>query len=469
MEQRSVPRRIDVFLTRWLSSSVFTWREILNLTIPSVLDSISVMFINMLITALISKNGESSISAVSLVGPVVGLILCLFQGIGAGGTVVVAQCKGRQDTELLKRAIGIILRLTVLVGVIACIPFLLFPRQILIALYPKAELLVLEKAIIFLSGSVWSILIFTVYTAAFNVLRGLGESKKCLLLSIIINVAYLLLSILFLNYLNMDIQGSVLALILARLIGAASAVALLLLIHPPVPMQARYLLTSDPSLIRSTMKVGIPLGLEQVFANLGGLVSQMYMIPLGTTALATHAITNSLLGLLYAPASSMNSISVAIVGRCIGAGKSEDAYTYGKRSRQLALLFLILTSAIFYPALPLLLRQYKPSAEAAQMVTGLLLATLPCLLLFWPASSVTPNTLRAGSDTNYPSVVSLIVLWLVNTGLGYLLARPLGLGLWGVWIACWASWAIRALLFLLRYRSRKWLRIATFSSDSPAN
>ena len=82
---------IQSFLSKTLDSSTFTWRQILNLTFPSMLDSMSIMFINVLITALISENGESSVAAVSLVGPIVNLITCMFSGIAAGGTVVVAQ------------------------------------------------------------------------------------------------------------------------------------------------------------------------------------------------------------------------------------------------------------------------------------------------------------------------------------------------------------------------------------------
>ena len=36
------------------------------MTLPLILDSLSIMFINMLITALISSAGESSIAAVNL-------------------------------------------------------------------------------------------------------------------------------------------------------------------------------------------------------------------------------------------------------------------------------------------------------------------------------------------------------------------------------------------------------------------
>ena len=69
-----------------LSGSIFTWQQILRMTVPYVLDSLSIMLIGMLITALISKNGETSVAAVSLVGPITNLVVCMFNGIGAGGT-----------------------------------------------------------------------------------------------------------------------------------------------------------------------------------------------------------------------------------------------------------------------------------------------------------------------------------------------------------------------------------------------
>ena len=74
-------------LDRQLTSPVFTARQIYRMTLPLILDSLSIMFINMLITALISSAGESSIAAVNLVSPLLGLIMCVLGGISAGGTV----------------------------------------------------------------------------------------------------------------------------------------------------------------------------------------------------------------------------------------------------------------------------------------------------------------------------------------------------------------------------------------------
>ena len=272
---------VDRFLTRNLSGSVFTWREIFELMIPGVLDSLSIMFINMLITALISKNGETSVAAVSLVGPVTALIVNFFNGISAGGTVVVAQCCGRQNTAEKRASIGITLWLTVLIGVAICLPMTLYPSGVIRLLYPQAEPIVAEKASTYLMGCCWSIIVFTIYTAVFAILRGLGYSKRCLVLSIIINVAYFIFSILFLNFLNMDIKGSIYALFLARLLGTICAIAMLFFWRPPEKMRLREIFSFDRRLIRSTLRVGLPLSFEQMFIAFDNIVSGIFVIFFG--------------------------------------------------------------------------------------------------------------------------------------------------------------------------------------------
>jgi len=457
--------RVDSFLTRSLSGPVFTWRQIIDLLIPGVLDSLSIMFIMMLITALISSNGETSVAAVALVSPITGLINCMFNGIAAGGSVVVAQSMGRRDPNQIQRSIGNALVLTIAVGVAICVPFLLSPFGILHLLYPTAEAEVMRKAMIFLSGSIWATLPFTVFQACFNILRGLGESKRCLVLSIIINVAYLLMSILFLNVLDMDIQGSVLALFLARFIGAACAVITLFFLHPPVKPEAREMFRFDKFLAKGTLKVGLPLGFEQICLSLGNIVAEMYMILLGTTALATHAIGTSIMGLIFAPAMSASGLAVTVVGRCIGAGENEEAYRYGKSITNISLILMGLACIIAYPLLPVLMQQYNPSPEAEAMATRLLYWSIFGLMIFYPKSSTLPAVLRAGSDTMYPSIVSMAVLWVFTIGMGYILAIPMGLGLNGTWIAMWSGWAARSTAFSFRFRSRKWLYMTKAKVD----
>ena len=118
---------------------------------------------------------------------------------------------------------------------------------------------------------------------------------------------------------------------------------------------------------------------------------------------------------------------------------------------------MVVACVIAYPMLPLLMKQYNPSPEAAAMATRLLYWSLIGLILFYPKSCTLPAVLRAGSDTMYPSVVSMIVLWVFTIAMGYVLAIPMELGLNGTWIAMWTGWAVRSTAFSFRFRSRKWL------------
>jgi Na+-driven multidrug efflux pump len=53
-------------------------------------------------------------------------------------------------------------------------------------------------------------------------------------------------------------------------------------------------------------------------------------------------------------------------------------------------------------------------------------------------------------------VINLIALFLIQVPLAYLLSRPVGLGVSGIWLALVLGWASQAALMLLRFRQGRW-------------
>lgn len=455
-------------LDRQFSSPVFRSRQIRKMAIPFILDAISIMFINMLITALISSAGETSVAAVNLVSPIFTLIICLLNGVSAGGTVAVAQNYGSGDIQKTKEAAGHILWLTFLVGTALSLILILFPRPILTFLYAQAEPIVMEKAVAYMVQGSFSLIIFTIYTGVFCILRGLGESEKCLYLTIIINVSYLLFSILFLNIWKMDIQGSALAQILARTVGSLSALALLFLPkHMPIRMTFPAVFSFRKSIFSSILDVSIPFGMEQIFLYGGNIVIASMTVPLGTTAMAINSIAASLLGIVTAAAMAAGNLGVTVVGRCIGANEKEHSYQYGCKMVILALVLLLLSAAVFYPFFPIMLKHLYNTTPAVQAdVQHLLYRILIPTLLFWPASNIIPYVLRAAHDTVFPSILSLVSMWGVRIACGYVLAFFFELGLDGLWIAMWAEWAVRTVILSIRFSSKTWLTKIVQSNNS---
>lgn len=460
--EKSLKSRANDCLERWLSSPVFSAGEIIRMAVPFVLDSLSIMFILALITALISSSGEESVAAVNLANPIMAMIICALNGISAGGTVAVTQAFGSRDMVKVKEAAGHILWLIALVGIAFSLPLVLFPQKVLGLLYGQAEAAVLNKAVRYLQGSAVSLIIFTVYTGVFSILRGLGESKKCLYLTIIINVANLLFSILFINVLNMDITGSCLALIAARLLGSVCALLFLLLPRDlPIRMDLKSLFTFRKPIFNTILRVSIPLGLEQIFLYGGNILVTGFLVQLGTVSVAVHAISNSLFGLITAAAFAAGNLSVTVVGRCIGAGEKKWAYDYGVRMHILGLGLLGAAMGALYPLFPFMLEHLYHAAPGtgAQALRILYSIILPALL-FWPISNIMPSVLRAASDATFPSVLSFASMWLIRVGLGFVMAIRLGMGLNGIWISMWAEWAVRSVILWIHFRRKRWLSIA---------
>ena len=125
------------------------------------------------------------------------------------------------------------------------------------------------------------------------------------------------------------------------------------------------------SMIKSIWRLGILFSAEEMFFNGGTILVSSYMVLLGTTSVAAHAIANSVFTTLYAPITAVGILATTVVGQCIG--------------------------------------------------------------------------------------VSMVTMWGIRVGLGYLASIPLGYGIQGSWVCMAFEWLMRSVLFLLRYHGKKWL------------
>lgn len=458
----SLKTKIDNFLNAQFSSTMFTYQEIFKMLFPLILDMFFINAISMLTTSMISSSSEASVAAVSMINPVTTLVLCLLNAIAAGGTVVVAQYKGRGDKEKINEASGHTLLITVGISVAICALLILFATPIVKALYGNAEELVVSKSIQYLSGVSISLIIYSVYSAIFAIFRGLGETQICLRLTIYINVSYFIFSFIFINILHWDIMGTILALILARLLGSGMSVFHLFikkkrLLH----LTAKDIFQFNAGIFHSMLKISIPFGSEQLFFYGGSILVQKYMVELGTASIAANAIGTSLFGLAYAAPYAVGNLATTVIGQCVGAGEKEKARWYGKKLIYLGTALVIISLIIFIPLMPWLLTFFHPSQEAVPYILKLMWIAMIPMPIFWPMSNIMPYTLRSAGDAVYSSVVSLITMWVIRVGAGYIAAIPLGYGVEGVWVCMSLEWVVRFFLFLIRFHGRAWLNKKT--------
>ena len=138
------------------------------------------------------------------------------------------------------------------------------------------------------------------------------------------------------------------------------------------------------------------------------------------------------------------------------AGNYEKARYYAKKLMKSAYLFMDGAIVLILALLPLIMRLYNVSDEAATYARQIIWMHGIAASVLWPASFTLPQALRAAGDTRFTMVVSTVSMWTLRVGLGILLGRYWGFGVLGIWMAMFADWMLRVSFFIPRFHGRKW-------------
>lgn len=455
-KQNTLKQRLGQTLDKFLSGRSMDSKQVIDIIIPILVDQAFIIFMSLVNTAMISSAGVAAVSAVSMVDSLNIFLVNVFIAIATGGTVIVAQYKGIGNTKMLSKtatqAISAVTITSVLLGLMIAI----FHVPILNLLFGSAEADVFANAKLYLIGSCISYPLMGIYQAVNGALRGVGDTKPSLHLSIMMNLTNTLLNVLFILVFNMGILGLILSVTLSRLLGTVASILYLMKYNKSIIFRLKDTLSLDFTILRKVMYIGVPFAAEQLFFNGGKLLTQTFIVQLGTYALTANAIGNSIVILFQIGPVSLSIAVVTVVGQCIGRRDIDDAKKFIKSFIILAGILSIITSLILLPFFPLLMDMFSAPEEI--VTTLLILSILSAITtpLFWSTSFILPSALRAAGDSNFTSIVALICMWLIRVVLGYVLGITFGLGIIGVWLAMYIEWVFRSVIFAWRLKGEKW-------------
>ena len=148
---------------------------------------------------------------------------------------------------------------------------------------------------------------------------------------------------------------------------------------------------------------------------------------------------------------------MTIVGQCLGAGKKDEAVFYTKKMLKWGYIAILTSCLIAYAiARPVTLLAGMPAESARQCIymMGWITIIKP---LIWAPSFVTAYGMRAAGDVKFSMIVSTLTMWLCRVSLATYLIRVAHIGAMGVWIGMFCDWGIRAVIFTIRFMSKKWI------------
>lgn len=432
------------------------YRQIFALFFPILIDQAFIIGLNLVNTAMISSSGVSAVSAVNMVDSLNIFLINVFVAVATGGTVVVAQYKGSGNAMMVSRASAATVTSVAMIALAIALLIIGLHQPVLNLLFGSASPEVLESARIYLIGSSTSFLGIAIVQAVCGALRGIGKTRASLALSLIMNLLYVLLNIVFITLLNMGVMGMTLAINIARFAGAACALYYLFKVDATLHIRLRDLFHFPISMLRKIMFIGLPFAAEQMFFNGGKLLTQVFIVSLGTYAIATNAIGSSLAAVFQIPASALSLTIVTVVGQCIGRGNIADARKFIQSFLWLGAISLALMGLILMPLYRPLVGLFNPPPEIVNDLFVVLLINTLVQVPLWSISFILPSALRAAGDSRFTSITSMLTMWLFRVILGYIMGIILGWGILGVWLAMNCEWGVRGAVFLWRFRGKKW-------------
>lgn len=441
----------------------FTNRDLRRLIIPLVIEQLLAITVGLLDSVMVSQVGEAAISAVSLVDTVNVLLVNAFAALATGGAAIAGQYLGRREREKAGHAGAQLLLFMMEASLLITLVFYLARGFVLdvvfgqvepdVAAYANTYYLIVEASTPFLA----------VYSAGAALFRVMGNSKVSMWVSLVMNVINAAGNALLIFGFHMGVEGVAIPTVISRAFAAAAM--LVLLRRPGMALQVERLsLRHDRYIVKNILRFGVTNGLESSMFQLGKILLLSTVAVLGTASVAANAIGNTLCTFQCVAGNALGLGIVTVVSQCVGAGDYGKARFYTKKLLKMTYVCMDACIVLVYLAMPLVLRVYNVSPEAEGCARQIIWMHGFMGMLIWPLSFTLPQALRAAGDTRFTMVVSSVSMWTMRVGFGVLLGRFMGFGVLGIWMAMFADWLLRILLFLPRFHGHRWETMA-LSSD----
>ena len=455
-----------------LDRSIPTWKLVLMLAWPSIIEQLLHTAVNYVDTAMVGSIGTYATAAIGVCTSTIFLLMGVMNATGLGFSVMVARKIGEGNHEEART----ILRQSMLAVVAVGLGLTLLVELILAPNLPRwmgAEPDVLPHAITYFRVIGANYLLNTGMIMATNMLRCMGDTKTPLKFNILTNLVnvvgnFLLIYptrqltvaglIFTMPGAGLGVAGAAGATALATAFSAVCLLSVLFLRKGPLQISLRDDYKPRPDIIKQAFHLGVPSFLERAVISGGQIVSTAMISGLGTAALAAHQLANSGESLCYMPIFGFSIAATTLVAQNLGAGDKERAFKQGAWSTWMSVAVMCTASAIMFALAPNIIDLFSNDASVIAL-GGRVLRIEAFAEPFFAIATVIAGVLRGAGDTRWPFYISLAGMWLMRVPIAFVLIHLFGWGLEAIWVGMAVDLFVRGVLCLWRFYKRTWVHV----------
>ncbi|WP_210490145.1 MATE family efflux transporter [Rufibacter aurantiacus] len=431
-------------------------KSILLLATPMILEMLMESLFAVVDIFLVGRLGAYALATVGLTESILMIVYSVGMGLSMAGTAMVARRVGEKNYRQAGTATYQILITGGILAILTSLVTFFFAPDILQLMGADQE--VLTKGIGYtriIFGSNLIIILLFLINGAF---RGAGLPHLPMRTLWLANGINIVLAPLFIFGVGplpaMGLEGAAWATSISRGIGVLYQLYHLL--------NGKHLL----KVVRENMVLSYGVMKQILKVSVGGMgqfmiesASWIFLTRIvsefGNNALAGYTIAFRVIMFTLLPAWGLSSAATTLVGQNLGANKVRRAELSVWLTARYNMVFLGLATAAFFFFGDHVASLFTQEPEVISIASdGLKIITLG--YIFFGLGMVMVQAFNGAGDTRTPAFINILVLWIIEIPLAYLLAVYLGFGVTGIFVTIACSHSSHALISWWIFRKGRW-------------
>ena len=211
----------------------------------------------------------------------------------------------------------------------------------------------------------------------------------------------------------MGVEGAALSTLIVRMIELPVMILYVRFADDRLRLRLKDLLKSNILLLRDFFKYGFPVLLGDIFWGINLAVQGAIIGRLGSTALASVSISNTIFSILAVGMYGTAGASAIIIGKTVGSGNYDLVKEYAKKLQILFLVIGVVSGLCMFIAKDYILKLYNISGDTIVMATQFLtILSVTMVGTSYQMSSLT-GIVRPGGAIHFVLINDLIHVWLI--------------------------------------------------------
>lgn len=406
-------------MNKWFHEKGFL-KSVAAIALPVALQNLISFGVSVTDTVMLGMLGEVQLSASAQANQPQFLFALLTFGLAGGGSVLTSQYWGKKNLEAIRRVIGIVLRVAIVVSLLLTAAVLLFPRQIM-GFYLKDEAVIAE-AVRYLKIVGWGYFFFGITNTFTSIIRSVEIVRISVIISIISFIENAILNYIFIfghfGAPAMGIQGAAIGTLSARITEFVLITIYALFVDKKLQFRIRYIFRRDMLLLKDYIRYSVPVVVNELAWACGISLQAAILGRLSVAVVSANSIASVLQQLATIAIFGIANASCVIVGKKIGEGNMKGAQGAAQTLMLWSVLLGIVASLMMFLTRKQFAGIYNITAETRELTENLLIITSIVVFFVSLAATSIVGVLRGAGDTKFALKLELIALWCVAVPVG---------------------------------------------------